>query len=317
MSRQELLEFLFLPGFSTAERVSEISGRGVGLDVVRTMVQGVGGQLRLETGQGTVFHLELPLTLSVVRMLLFAAGDETWALPLARVERVIRLPQTGEPLLWNDEPVPVHDACSLLGIQSHACEGTDSLVLLRHGDELIALRVERLLGERELVVRPLEQSLAAFSPLAAYSFLDDNTVVLILDAETLFDVPAQLQPVDVLVTDDSPTVRAMLVRLLEGAGLSTAEAGDGQAALARLRAAGCRLLVTDLDMPRMDGLELVRSLRSDAALKNLPVIMVSYRESAEDRMAAVTAGVAYYLDKGGFAPEMFLLAVNDLLGGGA
>lgn len=318
LSDDELLAFLFLPGFSTASHVTEISGRGVGLDVVQTMVQEVGGQLRVVNDNGAVFHLELPLTLSVVRMLLFESGGETWAVPLSRIASIVPVTEQELPTL-DDFAAATADVAELLGFEADS-QYPGAWLMTQQGESPLALRVERLLGERELVVRPLDARFEAFPPMSAWTSLEDGRTAFILDWETLCNMAAhggedvERESFDALVADDSPTVRRMLRQILEEAGYSVREADDGQTAWTLLQMAQCRLLVTDLDMPRMDGVELVKKVKSDPRLRETPVIMISYREGAEDRMEAITAGVAYYLDKGSFAKEMFLLAVSDLIG---
>jgi two-component system, chemotaxis family, sensor histidine kinase and response regulator WspE len=338
----ELLEFLFLPGFSTAEQVTETSGRGVGLDVVQSMAKEVGGAVQVEStpGKGTVFHLCLPLTLSVLRTLVIDIGSQYYALPLTRIDRVVTVPPEDLRVLEDrqfcfvdGEPLGLLEASQVLQLPS-AVRPDCQLETVVISDRLnrFGLVIGELLGERDLVVLPLDPRLGRIPNISAGAILEDGTPVLILDVDDLVrsidnlltqGKPAQIGQVQaavqagrkrILVVDDSLTVREVERRLLENRGYDVAVAVDGMDGWNNLQTGHFDLLVTDIDMPRMDGIELVRRIKATSALKELPVMIVSYKDREEDRIKGLEAGANYYLTKSSFHDESLINAVQDLIG---
>ncbi len=339
----ELLDFLFLPGFSTSEAVTEISGRGVGLDVVRNLTQDVGGLVRAESlpGAGTKFHLQLPVTLSVLRVLLVEIADVPYAIPLTRIERLatvlpedIRTIEGRRFLTLNERQVGLVDAREALELPGSA-GGRASWPVVVIGDRsgFYGLVVDRLVGESKLVVRALDARLGKVRDVSAVSLLDDGAPVIILDTEDLVRSIANLLAgghlkrlqteeqaavgktfKNILVADDSITVREMERKLLENRGYKVDVTVDGMDAWNTLRMGRYDLVVSDVDMPRLNGIELVRNIRRDARLQALPVIMVSYKDRAEDRLSGLEAGANNYLTKSSFHDETFLKTVVDLIG---
>ncbi|SDH59496.1 hybrid sensor histidine kinase/response regulator [Pseudomonas panipatensis] len=342
LSEEELLAFLFLPGFSLREQVTEVSGRGVGLDAVQHLVRQLRGGIRMEqlAGQGTFFHIEVPLTLSVVRSLVVEVGGEAYAFPLAHIERMRRLaPEDivqidGRQQFWHeDRHVGLVAASQLLqSPEGRAVEGDIPLVLLREREAVYGVAVERFIGERTLVVMPLDPRLGKVQDVSAGALLDDGTPVLILDVEDMLVsigkllASGRLDRIDggtrqgaarrkrVLVVDDSLTVRELQRKLLLGRGYQAAVAVDGMDGWNALRAEPFDLVITDIDMPRMDGIELVGMIRRDSRLQSLPVMVVSYKDREEDRRRGLEAGADYYLAKASFHDEALLDAVFDLIG---
>lgn len=343
LTEEELLAFLFLPGFSMREQVTEVSGRGVGLDAVQHMVRQLRGGVRMQQrqGEGSTFHLEVPLTLSVVRSLVVEVGGEAYALPLAHIERMTRLQAEdivqleGRQHFWSEgQHVGLIAASQIL--QRPEGKPSDNgipVVLIRDRDSLFGLVVERFLGERTLVVMPLDARLGKVQDVSAGALLDDGTPVLILDVEDMLHSVAKLlgsgrlERVDrnarqlaggkrkrVLVVDDSLTVRELERKLLLSRGYDVAVAVDGMDGWNALRAEHFDLLITDIDMPRMDGIELVTLVRRDSRLQSLPVMVVSYKDREEDRRRGLDAGADYYLAKASFHDEALLDAVVDLVG---
>ncbi len=342
----ELLEFLFLPGFSTAPAVTEVSGRGVGLDVVHQTVRELGGRVRIESdpGRGTTFVLSLPITLSVIRAALVTVAGEPLAFPLARVERIVRVPmqdlRVSEGRLYLDldgSAIGVLRAEELLQLEAPPVGATASaqasLVLLGSDADRCALLVDGFLGERDLVVRPLDERLGRVPHVAAASIDQDGAPMLVLDAEDLLvsirrglgeGVVRGVRAADaagapaagrrVLVADDSITVREVERQLLRRMGHEVEVAVDGVDAWNQLCRGRFDLLVTDVDMPRMNGIELVRTLRADPRFAHLPVAIVSYKDRAEDRAAGLDAGANAYLTKGSFQDRTFERTVADLVG---
>lgn len=343
LSEEELLAFLFLPGFSMREQVTEVSGRGVGLDAVQHMVRQLRGGVRMEQrqGQGALFHVEVPLTLSVVRSLVVEIGEEAYAFPLAHIERMCELEAEeivqleGRQHFWYEgRHVGLVSAAQLLQRpESSRTEGAIPVVVVRDRDAVYGVAVERFVGERTLVVMPLDPRLGKVRDVSAGALLDDGSPVLILDVEDLLHSvgkllsSGRLERIDrsrrqaggaqrkrILVVDDSLTVRELERKLLLGRGYDVAVAVDGMDGWNALRSEHFDLLITDIDMPRMDGIELVTLVRRDSRLQSLPVMVVSYKDREEDRRRGLDAGADYYLAKASFHDEALLDAVVVLIG---
>ncbi|MBA1189659.1 hybrid sensor histidine kinase/response regulator [Pseudomonas entomophila] len=343
MSEEELLSFLFLPGFSLRDTVTEVSGRGVGLDAVQHMVRELHGAIRLTqvAGQGCRFHLEVPLTLSVVRSLVVEVSGEAYAFPLAHIERTVRVPSAsvvqaeGRQHFWYEgQLVGLVAASQLLDRPRDTGQAQDMpVVIVREQERLYGVAVDRLLGERVLVVMPLDPRLGKVQDISAGALLDDGRVVLIVDVEDLLrsvdkllgtgrleriepgaGTVAGLPRKRILVVDDSLTVRELQRKLLTHRGYEVAVAVDGMDGWNALRGEAYDLLITDIDMPRMDGIELVTLVRRDQRLQSLPVMVVSYKDREEDRRRGLDAGADYYLAKASFHDDALLDAVVDLIG---
>jgi two-component system sensor histidine kinase and response regulator WspE len=336
----ELLEFLFLPGFSTAKRVTEVSGRGVGLDVVQDTVRKIGGSVRVSTrlGQGTTFVLQLPITLSVLRAVLVEIGGEPYAFSHNRIDRLIRVPRSQLRSLEHRQFVTVDgqnvglvQAAQLfdLGAEPQTAEEFPVLLFSDTAGQY-GLVVDAFRGEQDLVVRPLDPRLGKVPNISAAALLEDGSPVLIADVEDLFRSMDQLIQTGslqrcertclaaprkrVLVVDDSITVREVERQLLRAHGYEVAVAVDGQDGWNALRAESFDLIVTDVDMPRMNGFDLLRCIRGDHTLAALPVMIVSYKDREEDRLRGLELGANYYLTKSSFHDDTFLRAVEDLIG---
>ena len=344
LSEEELLTFLFLPGFSLRDTVTEVSGRGVGLDAVQHMVRLLRGAIVLEhTPQhGSRFHLEVPLTLSVVRSLVVEVADEAYAFPLAHIERMRDLqPEDivqleGRQHFWHEgRHVGLVAASQLLQRQpGQSDDETLKVVVIRERDAVYGVAVERFIGERTLVVLPLDPRLGKVQDISAGALLDDGSPVLIVDVEDMLRSvdkllnTGRLERIDrrnrhtaeltrkrILVVDDSLTVRELQRKLLINRGYEVAVAVDGMDGWNALRAEHFDLLITDIDMPRMDGIELVTLLRRDNRLQSMPVMVVSYKDREEDRRRGLDAGADYYLAKASFHDDALLDAVVELIGG--
>lgn len=341
MSRAELMEFLFLPGFSTAGKVTEISGRGVGLDVVHAMVQEVGGTVRAESepGKGMSFSMQLPLTLSVIRTLLVEISGQPYAIPLSRISRIASINSTELQLVedrqyinLNGHNVGLVPAAQVLGTTFDSTDsGALKVVVISDRMNRYGLVVDNFLGEQDLVVRPLDQRLGKVPDVNSVALMPDGSPVLILDAEDLVRSIDNLlsggrlgkvgiksrevvQVQRILVVDDSLTVREVERKLLANHGYNVDTAVDGQDGLNAILAGEYDLVITDVDMPRMNGLELTGRIKSDPDLKSIPVMMVSYKDRKEDRLRGLEAGADYYLTKSSFHDETLLSAVEDLIG---
>jgi two-component system sensor histidine kinase and response regulator WspE len=345
MNDAELLEFLFLPGFSMKGSVTDISGRGVGLDVVQHVLKQIRGTVRIITrrGEGSRFQLELPLTLQVARTLLVEVGTEAYAMPLAYIRHVRKVAQGDVQLLegrahfnLNGRSVGLVTARQVLGLSlPQAASDPLAVIVLGDAPHVYGLIVDRFLGERELVVQSLDPRLGKIKDIAAGALMEDGSPALILDVEdvirsieklagagALSGVARNASPaVDakrkrVLVVEDSFTVRELERKLLVNSGFEVEVAVDGMDGWNAARTAHFDLVITDVDMPRMDGIELVTLIKKDPHVKSLPVMIVSYKDRPEDRRRGLDAGADYYLAKGGFHDETLLHAVVDLIGTG-
>jgi two-component system sensor histidine kinase and response regulator WspE len=343
LSEAELLEFLFLPGFSLRDQVTEVSGRGVGLDAVHDVVKRVRGTVRIahEAGLGTRVQLQLPLTLSVIRSLLIEVAGETYAVPLAHVNRTLHVSRADIEVLeghqhiaFSGRRIGVVTAHQILDTAPPVDEsGTVSMIVIGDGPQTYGVVVDRFLGERMLVVQPLDPRLGKIRNITAGALMENGDPVLIADVDdwlrsverlvaggdlrhTQYDVAhaAQRATRRVLVVDDSLTVRELERKLLATRGYDVTIAVDGMDGWNAVRGERFDLVITDIDMPRMDGIELVTLIKRDPQLQSLPVMIVSYKDREEDRRAGLNAGADYYLAKGSFHDEALLDAVRDLIG---
>ena len=346
LSEAELLEFLFLPAFTMTDTVTEISGRGVGLDVVQNMIKQVRGTIRVssEVGTGTRFQMQLPLTLSVVRTLLVEIGGEPYAFPLAHIVRTLKLQRESIEVLegrqhfnLNGRVVGLVSAQQVFGGDGPKVTGAElPVIILGDPANSYGLVTDRFLGERDLVVQPLDKRLGKIKDIAAGSLMEDGSPVLIVDIDDMlrsvekFVSTGRLNKVEesaggevrnarrrVLVVDDSLTVRELQRKLLDQAGYEVEIAVDGVDGWNAVRAGHFDLIVTDIDMPRMDGIELVKLIKEDPKLGKLPVMIVSYKDREEDRRRGLEAGADYYLTKGSFHDDTLQQAVADLIGAGS
>jgi two-component system sensor histidine kinase and response regulator WspE len=342
LSKTELLDFLFLPAFSLKDTASLVSGRGVGLDVVHETVRQQYGTVQLDStlGHGMKITMVLPLTQSVVRSLVTEVGGQAYAIPIAKINRVLRV-EPAEVHTLEDKPfitldgehIGLIEAAQVLGL-SPAGRDPASLpvVLIGSGNRRYGLVVDQLVGEQSLAAQPLDATFGKMRDIAAGALLENGLPVLILDvADLLLSIEKRLgegslqslhggvQPLQretrrILVVDDSLTVREMERNLLLARGYRVDVAVDGIDGWNAVRSKDYDLLITDVDMPRMDGIELVGLVKKDARLRALPVMIVSYKDRPEDRARGIDAGADYYLTKGSFHDETLLDAVIDLIG---
>jgi two-component system sensor histidine kinase and response regulator WspE len=342
LSDAELFEFLFLPGFTMTDTLTEVSGRGVGMDVVREMVRRARGTIRVtsEAGKGTRFVLQLPVTLSVIRSLVVDVAGEPYAFPLVSIVRTLVVPKTTvehvegrQYLTFDGRPLGLVAAHQILEAPEPHSGGDDQLSVIVLGDasRRYGVIVDRFLGERELMIRPLDPRLGRSKNIAAGALMKDGSPVLIVDVEDLMcsmnklAAVGRLSPVSrgvgvkkvqkrVLVVDDSLTVREVERKLLSNRGYEVEVAVDGIDGWNAVRTGEFDLVVTDIDMPRMNGIELVTLINRDPDLKAVPVMVVSYKDRDEDRQRGLKAGAAYYLTKKSFDDDTLIQAVVDLIG---
>ncbi|KTS92926.1 oxidoreductase [Pseudomonas oryzihabitans] len=341
LSPAELLEFLLLPGFSLKETVTELSGRGVGLDVVADAIRALDGEVHLETrpGAGFTTHLLVPVSRSIVRALVVDIAGEAYALPVNRIERVLRLaPSEVHSLegkaffLLGEDRLGLVAAHQLLELEGAPPSGDLAVLVIGGGERRYGLVVDRLRGEQGLALKPLDEIFGKLRSITAGALLDDGSAVLLLDvADLLTGIErllgeGRLRQVQsgktadtrrikrILVVDDSLTVREMERKLLEGQGYQVEVAVDGMDGWNAVRAGEFDMLLSDIDMPRMNGIELVELVRRDPRLHALPIMIVSYKDRPEDRLKGMQAGADYYLTKGSFHDDALITAVQDLIG---
>ncbi|MFV9505090.1 MAG: hybrid sensor histidine kinase/response regulator [Oscillochloridaceae bacterium umkhey_bin13] len=340
-SVEELSDLIFLPGFSTRQTVSALSGRGVGLDVVRSRVERMHGRASVSyvPGAGSTFIIDVPLSLTSSHGLLLRISGSDYVLPLDAVQRIV-MPAPGQVQMLEGRPVlrlegravPLAALSDLLGLEGERLGGTRGLaLLLGSGDRQVACLVDAIVGEQELVVHRLPAPLMRVRFVSGATILADGQVVPILDAVDLARAAGGAQraltpemaheeeqraPV-VLVADDSITTRTLEKNILEAAGYRVWLATDGQEALEALRRlsddGGCDLLLSDIDMPRLNGFDLTAQVRSDSKLRNLPVVLVTSLDSPADRERGVAAGADAYIVKRAFDQQTLLDTIARLI----
>ncbi|MDH3405667.1 MAG: Hpt domain-containing protein [Gammaproteobacteria bacterium] len=324
LTEEELIQFILMSGFSTSDKITHLSGRGVGMDVVHSEVKQLGGSMSVDTepGVGTTFIIRLPLTLSIAQSLMVYVGDQLFALPLGSVVNIIEFPiekiasisMGKNPLLTHDETVyPYMHLGQRLGITSQPRNGKKVPVLLaRTGTREVAIQVDGLGGTREVVIKSLGPQLSELKGLAGATILGDGRVILILDIPGLWfreDVmhfehrpegkiaqEVRARPV-VMVVDDSLTVRKVTSKHLQKRGMDVLVAKDGLDAVEQLRDHLPDVMLVDIEMPRMDGYELTTRVRSDENLKHIPIIIITSRAGAKHRQKAFELGVDIYMSK--------------------
>jgi len=338
---RELADCIFLPGMSTSVSVTRVSGRGVGLDVVKSKLASMHGRVDLsfESGRGTRFTLTVPLTLTSVRAVLFGANGQTYAVDAASVRKVLRIGaddirsiEGREVLFIEGQPMPIVSLLELLGGSSHSAltgAGKVPVVLLSAGNRQAAFVVDVLLGEREIMIRTLGARLRSIRGVGGATILVDGKIALILDpaelvmqafnplrssrlAEEIAVLPHTAKK-HLLVVDDSVTIRTLEKSILEAAGYEVTVAADGVEAWQLLLENGADLVVSDIEMPRMDGFSLTETIRGSKRFRDVPVILVTAMESDEDKARGLVAGADAYQLKSAFDQENLLATIRQML----
>jgi chemosensory pili system protein ChpA (sensor histidine kinase/response regulator) len=333
----EATQLIFASGLSTADAVTELAGRGIGMDVVKNEVTALGGRIEVasERGRGTTFTIYLPLTLAVTQAVLVRAGSNVLAVPSAMVAQVLRLRSEalaehlgkGE-IEFQDGVYPLHGLAQLLGGAAPATtQGYHSVLLLRSGMQRVALHVDELVGNREIVVKSIGPQLARVPGVAGATVLADGSIVLIVNPVTLAQ-RARLAPeraaapapaaalAAVMVVDDSLTVRRITGRLLEREGYRVLTAKDGVDALEQIKDVLPAVMLVDIEMPRMDGFDLTRQVRADPRTRHIPIIVISSRTAEKHRNQALQLGVNAFLGKP-YAEAELLQLIGDFVAGRA
>jgi two-component system, chemotaxis family, sensor kinase CheA len=334
---EDLARAVFLPGVSTAAIVTHLSGRGVGLDVVRTEVEALGGTAEVSQTDagGTTFLLSLPLTITTLRVIVVEDAGQTFGISVAAVDRVERITEGNvafaegrSVLLTGGAAMPLVPLHAVLGIPAPAKPvPRRTALILGLRNHFVAISVDALLDEREVHLRSLGPRLNALPHIAGAALGGDGAIALILrssiviesalrTAQTLrnapVEAPAPAPPKRVLLVDDSVTTRTLERSILEAAGYAVITAADGRDAWTQLSDESIDLVVSDVDMPIMDGIALVEAIRASTALRELPVILVTARESERDRQRGLEAGADAYIVKSSFRQEELLDAIGAL-----
>ena len=326
VSEQALMAIIFESGFSTAEKVSQIAGRGVGLDVVRNDISGLGGRVELASdfGKGTVFNVNLPVTLSVAQVLVVRSGATNYALPVGIIEQAQKIKRQdlqdaykADEIVWNDKHYAIHYIGTLLGRQEQRPEdhAYNSILLLRVGSFNIALHVDEVIGNQEAVMKPIGAQLARVPGIVGATVTGDGSIMLIINPVQLVarailtigttaavvneraSIESVLAKYRVMVVDDSLTMRKVLSRLLEREGFDVIVAKDGIDAMQLLLDVTPDAILTDIEMPRMDGFALARNIRDDKRTAKTPLIMISSRTADKHQNLAKDIGVDAFFGK--------------------
>jgi len=332
----QLDQMIFASGFSTSEQVSQLAGRGVGMDVVRNEVRQLGGSVDIlsERGHGATFTLRLPQTLAVTQAVFVRIGETTYAVPVASVSGIGRISrerfESGEGgYHYNGEDFTLYNLGALVGLAAAKAEGQSEipLLLVRSGDLRAAVAIDQVLGNREIVVKPVGLQIASVPGIYGATITGEGNVVVILDVAPLVrrHLAQPQQPVEVvaasnqrhvplvMVVDDSLTMRKVTGRVLERHNLDVVAARDGVEALELLEERVPDLMLLDIEMPRMDGYELATAMRADPRYKDVPIVMITSRSGDKHRQRAFEIGVQRYLGKP--YQELDLMRnVYDLLG---
>ena len=341
ISDHEVRQFIMHAGFSTAAKLTQISGRGVGMDVVNSEIKQLGGSLAIDSaeGQGTQFIIRIPFTVSINRALMVVVKEETYAVPLNTIEGIVRVsPYELEAYYQPDAPMFEYAGQPYrLAYMGEMLERSEKpsfagqlaplpVILARSGDTAIALQVDRVIGAREVVVKTLGRQLSDVGGIAGATVLGDGSVVIILDIMALVrnagEAQSETRPLDtvepqtairtVMIVDDSVTVRKVTSRLMERHGWEVVTAKDGLDALRQLQDIYPDIVLLDIEMPRMDGFEVLRSVRRDERLAALPIIMITSRTGEKHQQQAKALGVNDFLGKP-FQEASLLSSIEDVL----
>jgi two-component system chemotaxis sensor kinase CheA len=342
LTEQQVLALVFRPGFSTKGIITDLSGRGVGLDVVFSVIEKLKGSISLssEVGGGTCFSIKLPVSLATSQALIVRVNEQVFAIPLTAVDIItevgldeVMTVESREAVLVEEMPtalVRLHELLSLPTESIHLSDDEKApVVVIGSADERVALMVNEVMGEKEIVVKGLGPQLRRVRNLSGATILGDGSVVLILN---VFDLIKSSQKVrgmwvasekkrddedrkrlEILVADDSVTTRVLEKNILEGSGYHVTLAVDGRDALEKAREGGFDLVVSDVEMPRMSGFELAAELRSEERFNDLPIILVTSLDSEEDKRKGIEAGADAYITKGAFEQGNLLATIKQLL----
>jgi chemosensory pili system protein ChpA (sensor histidine kinase/response regulator) len=332
LSKDELSRFIFYPGFSTRTNISEISGRGVGMDVVKKNIEDLKGVIRVASneGRGTQFSIRIPLTLAAMQALLFTAGGQTFAVALSEVSEIIRLnPEnvlgsSKDALKLNDEVLPLYNMLELLNTESASAPEYPVTLVVESGGKRYAMVIDALVGQREIVIKSLGTHLRYVKGISGATIMGDGSVVPILNLDEMVsseptagndfvtDERLEIQrPLEIMVVDDSVSIRQVVARLMEDQGWVAKTAKDGMDAMEMLRESRPDLIVLDIEMPRMNGFELLGALKLQPGYNGIPVIMLTSRTAAKHREKAMALGARGFMVKP-YNDDEFVRLIQEL-----
>jgi len=342
LGHTESLRLIFEPGFSTSETINDISGRGVGMDVVKTCVEEVRGEVRVEStfGVGTSITLVLPLTLAISRVILVRVGDQTFAIPTVAVDTTLRVtPQEiqsvegKQAILVRNTTVPLFSLRQILGIAPSSRPSQrrgQHVLVLSHSQQRCGFLVDDLIGEQEIVAKPLPAPLEKVTNIAGAATLGTGEVVVVMHVPALVATARQVllkakarhadtnasrvRKKSILVVEDSTTARELERTLFESAGYDVQTAVDGAEGLEKLAERRVDLIVTDVQMPRMDGFTMIQRVKSDDRNRSIPIVLVTTRSDEADRKRGMEVGADAYLVKSSMAQTDLVDCARRLIG---
>jgi two-component system chemotaxis sensor kinase CheA len=339
MSRAEITNIIFMPGFSTSPIITDLSGRGVGMDVVRkSIVEELKGTILIETreGIGTTFLLRLPLNLAVFPLFMLSSNTKTCALPATSIAEMLLIQKSEiieivnkRAIRLREQIIPVEDLASILKLPGNSAIEADEvlIVIIRDGEEKLGLVVDEIIGREEMVVKPLPVHLQNLRMVSGVTIGERNSIINVLHVPELFRQAHDISEPgrrthevkhdriqSILVVDDSINTREIEKSILEAYGYSVVTAEDGEEAFEMSRDVLYDLVITDVEMPRLDGFSLTERLRGDERYRNVPIIIVTSREKDEDKKRGITVGANAYIVKGAFDQSNLLETVRSLIG---
>ncbi len=339
LDKLDWFRFLFEQGFSTAKQTTDVSGRGVGLDIVKQRIESLGGSVGLisRPGAGSCFVFSVPISISISQALLVKSGSSICAMPSYFIERLVDMNAnptvtagTGLGLRMYDQVVPFMQLSELLGVSAPNTGENVPAVVIRQDGRMLALQVDKILGEREIMLKPLDPFLAGLKVYSGTATLPGGELAFVLNPGEIFRMaashgraqdliegqalPADNRPPTILVVDDSEITRDLVVEIIRAMGYRVIEAGNGQEALNRLREVQTDLILADIEMPIMDGLQLLSSVKAEESTHDIPVVVLSTLGSEEDKRKALRLGADSYIVKSQFHEKLLFDTVKRFLG---
>jgi chemosensory pili system protein ChpA (sensor histidine kinase/response regulator) len=336
LSEDKLTRYIFYPGFSTRDKISEVSGRGVGMDVVKKNIQDLKGVIRVDSKneQGTQFTIRIPLTLASMKALLFTSGTQTYAIALNDIREIIHLdPESilgpsSDAIRLNDEVLPLFNMLELLNNEAEPVSEYPVTLVLESGGKRYALVIDSLVGQKEIVIKSLGSHLRYVKGISGATIMGDGSVVPILNLDEFIESPSAVDedtvesegfmiesPLEIMVVDDSVSIRQVVSRLMENQGWKVRTAKDGIDALEKLRESRPHLIVLDIEMPRMNGYEFLGALKAQTGYEDIPVVMLTSRTAAKHRKKAEDLGAKGFVVKP-YNDDEFIRLILRLTGTG-
>jgi len=340
MSRAEIIDLIFQPGFSTAAIITDISGRGVGMDVVKKNIvdQSKGSvQVVTEEGKGTSFFIRLPLSLAIMRVLQISVRDMAFALPVNSVAEILKVPKAEiinvvdkKAIRLREQIIPVADLCSLLN--THGDNGDAKkdapVIMVFMGNEKLGLIVDAIIEEEDMIIKPLPRHMKGIQVVSGVTISGRNEIISVLHIPMIFNLSKETKDakrfdetargekraINILLVEDSITTREIEKRILESYGYKVEAVCNGMEALGKTKEFKYDLIVTDIEMPLLDGFSLTEKLRQDQEYKNTPIIIVTSLDKEEDKRRGIEVGADAYIIKGSFDQTNLLDTVQNLVG---